>query len=553
MRSYCSYIAGTDVTSSSWIYTVRASALLKDFLSNLKVKRKLEKESGDPGDQYPNIVARCAVTADNDLEQALIRAKEAGPIWASFSIEQRLSIAERFHVAVLMRREEFIDVLVAEGHPRKLAEWEIAGILQCSSPESLKLWKRQLHEECRIGPRRLMLVRKPDGVVVLSPPQNAAASNSVGGLSSLVAGNTLVVKAPKSCPYGVMYVWRELIAPILEDVGAPPGTLSIVCGNSTRIMAQWLESPLVNDIFFFGGSERGIQIGIDACARGKKPVLELAGNDGCVIWKDADIDKAAEALTECFYGSGQICMVPKFSIVHPDIAQILLDKLSLLIDNIKPGLPEDPDVLLSPVLRTDEYFRFLNESTASGATIVKGGYRVELDGTVSETGPFLAPTILRINGLQEANKHSSVREETFFPLLPIIVPEADSENLLDEVIHFINANKYGLRNSFWVKDEAVIEQLVARVSNGGLLKINDSHIGFTPWLATHGGTGLTGGPFGELNYPLVRTSHLQGISIAEGVRPVEAVFESATREKEIEEIRSLETVFEVVVPEKEIA
>ena len=52
------------------------------------------------------------------------------------------------------------------------------------------------------------------------------------------------------------------------------------------------------------------------------------------------------------------------------------------------------------------------------------------------------------------------------------------------------------------------------MTNGGLLKINDSHIGFVPYLATHGGTGRTGGPFGELNYPILRTSHLHGVSVA---------------------------------------
>ena len=68
--------------------------------------------------------------------------------------------------------------------------------------------------------------------------------------------------------------------------------------------------------------------------------------------------------------------------------------------------------------------------------------------------------------------------------------------------------------------------MAGRVTNGGLLKVNDSHIGFLPYLPTHGGTGLTGGPFGEPNYPLLRTSHLQGISIAEGIQPRTAVFES---------------------------
>jgi hypothetical protein len=46
--------------------------------------------------------------------------------------------------------------------------------------------------------------------------------------------------------------------------------------------------------------------------------------------------------------------------------------------------------------------------------------------------------------------------------------------------------------------------------------VNDSHVGSVPYLATHGGTGRTGGPFGELNYAVFRTSHLQGISYGTG-------------------------------------
>jgi hypothetical protein len=64
----------------------------------------------------------------------------------------------------------------------------------------------------------------------------------------------------------------------------------------------------------------------------------------------------------------------------------------------------------------------------------------------------------------------------------------------------------------WARAPDVIAAFAAGVTNGGLLKINDSHIGFVKYLGTHGGTGLTGGPFGELHYPLFRTSHLQGIT-----------------------------------------
>jgi acyl-CoA reductase-like NAD-dependent aldehyde dehydrogenase len=526
MRSYSSYIAGSDVPAESWVYTIRASDLLDDFLTNLKLKRELERGERDDAYNFPAIVSRCALTSDEDLDEALVRAKEAAPVWGSFPIETRLQFIARVHDEILRRREEFVDVLVVEGHPRKLAEWELAGVLQGSSPETLKLWRRQLREEHQIGPRRLLLVRKADGVVVLSPPQNAAASNSGLGLPALAAGNALVVKAPRSCPLGVMFFWREIIAPILVEFGAPPGTLSLVCGKPETIIERWLDSPLVDDIFFFGGSERGMQLGIDAVARGKKAVLELAGNDGCLVWKDADLDRAAEALTESFFGSGQICMVPKYAVVHPAIADHLLARLARLAAKIRPGYPEDPDVLLSPVLRTDKYFQYLEEATAAGARVLTGGHRVEIDGTPSETGPFVAPTVLRVDGLAGARDLAAVREETFFPLLPVVVPTADHPGLLDDVIAFLNANAYGLRNSVWTSDPDVIETVATRVTNGGLLKINDSHIGFAPCLATHGGTGLTGGPFGELNYPLLRTSHLQGICIADGVQPRTAVFES---------------------------
>ncbi|MDQ3789186.1 MAG: aldehyde dehydrogenase, partial [Actinomycetota bacterium] len=83
---------------------------------------------------------------------------------------------------------------------------------------------------------------------------------------------------------------------------------------------------------------------------------------------------------------------------------------------------------------------------------------------------------------------------------------------------------YGLRNSLWARDERVVERFVAHTGNGGVLKVNDSHIGFLPWLPTHGGTGLTGGAFGEANYPVLRSAHLQGVSVATGVRPRDAVF-----------------------------
>jgi acyl-CoA reductase-like NAD-dependent aldehyde dehydrogenase len=302
--------------------------------------------------------------------------------------------------------------------------------------------------------------------------------------------------------------------------------LNAICGTPKKMIDRWLDSPLVDDICWFGSSEAGVKFQLDCVARGKKPILELAGNDALVVWKDADLDAAAEAITECFYGSGQICMVPNHVVAHPDIAEDLLARLAEKLREVRPGYPGEEDVLLSPVRRSEKFFTLLRAAQDGGARLVTGGRRLEVDGTPSATGVFLEPTVLRVDGpLAEARRLDVVMHETFFPLIPVVVPDREPDAvLLGQVIDFVNGNVYGLRNSFWSRSAEVVEEFGRRVRNGGLVKVNDSHIGFLPYLPSHGGTGLTGGVFGEANYPIVKTSHLQGISFGTGASPWHTVF-----------------------------
>ncbi|HEX8157994.1 MAG TPA: aldehyde dehydrogenase family protein [Solirubrobacteraceae bacterium] len=510
MRDYRLYIGGEDVEGSGWIYQMRVSSIIRDPFALLNRKRALELGTSDEIDD--DVVGRCAVSGDDDNRRALQAARSAATEFGRFPLSTRKAILDDFHVELLERRDEFVELLIAEGHPRRLAQWEVSGVLRGGDPRTIEWYAQQLERTHTADGKTLELRRKPDGVVCVNPPQNAAGSNSALGVLAILAGNTLVVKAPRSVPLSVMFVYRDILAPVLEKHGAPAGTLNIVCGGAQRIMQQWIESPLVDDILFFGDSTIGLKVGQECIAHGKKPVLELAGNDGFVVWHDADVQAAARALSECFYGSSQICMVPKYAVVHPDIADALLDALVEQAAQIRPGYPEDPDVLLSPVLKTDKFYDYLAEARGAGCEVLTGGARVDAHGNEAADGLFFEPTVLRVDGLERARDLAAVREETFFPLLPVVVPEkTDDDTLLERFIAFLNANDYGLRNSVWTDDEAVAQRFADGVMNGGLLKINDSHIGFESVLATHGGTGMTGGPFGELNYVGLRTTHLQGI------------------------------------------
>lgn len=524
MRSYPLWVDGEPEAGRGWTYVVDASELIADPRPAFRLKRRLEMGDLDPAECDGAVAGRCAWGAGDENQRALAAAARASRELREYPREVFRAIGDDFHDALVEARPEFVEVLVAEGHPRRVAEWEIGGILEACSPETLDFYFSNLEQEFSPPGRRVVLRRVADGVVCVNPPQNAAASCAALGVSALFAGNALVVKAPKSSPLGVMYLYHEIVLPICRRHGLPAGTVNLVSGNTSRILREWLDSPLADDVMFFGDSQAGLRVGQDCIARGKKPILELAGNDAVVVWRDADLDGAVAALGESFHASSQICMVPNHAIVHPEVADELIERMVSEARRLHPGYPGDEEIVLTPVTKGDQLAEFTAQARESGCAVLTGGNRVDVDGERTATGRFYEPTVIRVDGLERAAELRCVREETFFPLLAIVVPEERSDvELLDGVVEFVNANPYGLRNSLWAADPGVVSRFVAGVVNGGMIKVNESHMGFVPYLATHGGTGMSGGPFGEMNYPVFRTSHLQGVSYATGARPAPAV------------------------------
>ena len=524
---YPAYIGGRDVHGGDphLVHTVTARALIEDTFPNLRLKRDLDLGIVDPQAAGDRVVGACAV-ADEALTAAAVEAAaQAAPLWRRVPLADRVEIGYQIAARIQQHQEPLVELLVAEGTPRSMAEGMMAGLPYTS-------WSRETIEWCAsqlefrrqaaaslgssgaAGSAREMILRRlPDGVVCINPPQNAATVNALNGLTALLSGNTAVVRAPRGVALSCMYALRNVVAPVLEEAGAPPGTLNALCGPP--MLDAWLASPHVNDIIYFGGSRKGLEFEGECIAAGKKPILELAGNDCCVVWRDADLDTTVDSVAQFFMNSGQICNVPNQVVVHPAIADELIERLITATKAIQPGYPDEAGVVLTPVLGVDWFFGCLNEALAKGATLVHGGRRLEVDGSPSDTGYFVEPSIVRVDGLHDARSLSVVRDETFFPLLPVIVPDAGTpdERLFDEMLAFVNSNAYGLRNSFWSTGDATVARFLDGVTNGGNLKINDSHSGFLPFLPNQGGSGLTGGAFGEASHPMLRTTRLQGVSI----------------------------------------
>ncbi|MFD0223704.1 aldehyde dehydrogenase family protein [Streptomyces hirsutus] len=524
LRSYPVLLAGVPADGESWVHWPRSSAVLLDTYETVALKARLDHDRAGPADHDdPRLVGRVARSTGEQALAALAAAREAQPAWARVPLDHRLDFVRAFHRLLRERAEELMSVLVAEGNPRQVSRWALSAALNLTHPDSVAYARAAMVWEGGHAGRLVRLVRKPDGVVCLDPARNAPMLTALSGVPTLAAGNALVVNAPPTVPLSTAYLFHELVAPLLADHGAPPGTLSVLCAPARPMLRTWLASPHCDDIFFFGGSAQGAELTRSCLEHGKKPIMELAGNDALVVWRDADLDGAVEAALERYLGSGQLCLAPKFALVHPAVADDFTERLHRKVAALRVGLPDDPEVVLTPVIKRNQCKEVLDDAVARDAELLCGGDLVDVHGRPSPRGPFVRPALLRVRGLERAATMNAVTEETFFPLMCVVVPEAatspaaaSDDALLDAVLTFVNANRYGLRNSLWARDPHVVHRFTDEVTNGGVLKVNDSHIGTLPVLPIVGGTGLSGGVFGEANVSFLRTTRLQGISLATG-------------------------------------
>ncbi|MDD5504309.1 MAG: aldehyde dehydrogenase [Candidatus Omnitrophica bacterium] len=525
MENYTLLVGGKEIDTGNYEYYPYACKAIFDFKAVRTVIKELKRGSiPEKTDEY--VYARYSVGDENICQDAIKAAYEASKVYRHFSIDKRHKIAVDIHDLLLRHKKQIIELFIVEGHPLKLAEWEFEGMAKGFSVESLNFFKEEMKRNIGVsGNEKLYLVRRPDGVVCLSPPKNAPASNSFVAAGALFSGNTIIVKPPFRTPLATTYVWKNVVDKAARMNGVPPGTVNIIIGNSDSFMDEWLKSRDVNDIIHFGISDKGIEIGQKIFAAGKKPILELSGNDLLFVWKDADINQAAKSLMDAFLGSTQICMVPKNALIHEDIFDCFCDEMAKRAKALKIGLPDDPETCLSPVIKIPQFFEFLEDAKSKGAVVICGGHRVNYNGKVDTNGIYLEPTLLKIDDERKAVDMLCVVEENFFPLIPLVKITGNSVKKFqgldkDDVIFskmacFADCNAYGLRISAWVKSKKFIDKFASEMMNSGLLRINSRHVGFSFYIATHGGTKKSGGPFGEMNYIWAKTSHLQGISITD--------------------------------------
>lgn len=521
LNLYHLYIGGKDIETGLYGFAANAHKLISDPIETRNILEILS--DGFIPDRYvENAYAAYSIANDINIQQATEAAYVAWQEFRYVTTAKKRRIFREIHESIKNNRSQLIDLMVREGHPIRLAEWEFKGMVKATEPKTVDFYLEQLFKKVGVDDdEHLFLARKSDGVVCVLPPGNAPCPNSLLVAFALLAGNTLIIKPPLRNPVSTMYLWRRVICDVLESNKVPPGTVNLVIGDSDRILNCWLSSAKVSDIVYFGDSRKGLEIGARIYASGKKPILELSGNDTMIVWNDADLEGAATSLVDGFLGSMQICMAARRAIVHPEV----YDKFEAIVLNkvreISAGLPNEERTHLAAVGKIEEFYGFLMDALNHGARLIYGGTRIDHTGRPNPRGTFITPAVLKVTDIIKAQQMKCSMEEGFFPLVTLInvtgkttVPDSNEE-IFTKMVNFLEKNKYGLRTSFWVESARYRRKFVKQVDNSGLLRINTLHTGFSALVGTHGGPGRSGGPFGELNYLWEKTSHLQGICFKE--------------------------------------
>ena len=275
--------------------------------------------------------------------------------------------------------------------------------------------------------------REPVGVCAQVAPWNYPMMMAVWKLApAIAAGNTVVLKPSDTTP-----VTTTMLAEIAAE-HFPAGVLNVICGDRDTGRAM-VTHPTPAMVSVTGSVRAGTEVAAAASADLKRVHLELGGKAPVIVFNDADIESAAEAIaTAGYFNAGQDCTAATRVLVQKGIAGEFAAALAEQASSAGIGSPQDADILLGPVNNANQLAHVLGflDRKPSHAKVLAGGERL------GETGYFIRPTV--VAGLRQGDEMSE--REIFGPV--ITVQEFDDEA---EALAAANSVEYGLASSVWTQ------------------------------------------------------------------------------------------------------
>ena len=389
-----------------------------------------------------------------DIDKALDAARAAQKEWAKTPACERAVYLTKMAEGIRKREKEFVEIIMREqGKTRNWASIEVGATIAYF--DYMASFARHIEGEIVESDNRgesILISKKPIGVVAGILPWNFPfflIARKAG--AALIAGCSIVIKPAQLTPENCCE-----FAKVVDETGLPAGLFNVVTGKGSVIGDALASSPKIDIVSVTGSVGAGESIMKAAANNITKVSLELGGKAPVVVFPDADLELAAQAILDSRIGNnGQICNNAERLYIHKDVKEKLTAMLMEKFAAVKVGDPfSSDDIDMGPLVEK----RALESVEAKLANAVKQGAKILVGGNrVGTKGYFFEATLLD-NCTQDMD---IIHEETFGPVLPII-----EFSDIDQVIEWCNDCEYGLASSVFTNDINTAARMVRELEFG---------------------------------------------------------------------------------------
>ena len=305
--------------------------------------------------------ARAPLSTQEDIDAACNAAARAFESWGNTTPSERSLALIRVADAIEERAEEFV----------RLESENTGKPIQLTLDEEIPPMVDQIRffaGACRVLEGKStgeymsgytsMIRREPVGVCAQVTPWNYPMMMAVWKWApAIAAGNTVVLKPSDTTPVTTVKM-AEVMAEFL-----PPGVFNVVCGD--RDTGAKLISHDVPSMASITGSVRaGMDVARAAASDLKRVHLELGGKAPVIVFDDADLEAASQAIAEAgYFNAGQDCTASTRVLAAPGVYRDFVSAITEQAKEAKTGDPDDEDVLYGPLNNPNQLARvqgFLN-------------------------------------------------------------------------------------------------------------------------------------------------------------------------------------------------